>query len=45
MTGSLEAVEAGGMQFSVQERAELIEHLIDTMLPAPADPSMTALMA
>ena len=35
MTPSLEAVEAAAMQPSAEERSELIERLIDTVLPAP----------
>lgn len=35
MTRSLEAVEAAAMQLSPEERSELIERLIDTVLPAP----------
>ena len=35
MTATLEAIEAAAMQLSAEERAELIERLIDTVLPAP----------
>ena len=35
MTVSLETVEAAALQLSAEERAELIERLIDTVLPAP----------
>ena len=35
MTASLETVEAAALQLSTEERAELIERLIDTVLPAP----------
>ena len=35
MTASLETVEAGATQLSVEERTELIERLIDTVVPAP----------
>ena len=35
MTAALEAVEAAALQLSAEERAELIERLIDTVLPAP----------
>ena len=35
MTASLKAVEAAALQLSAEERAELIERLIDTVLPAP----------
>ena len=35
MTTSLETVEAAAMQLSPEERSELIERLIDTVLPAP----------
>ena len=35
MITSLETVEAAAMQLSAEERAELIERLIDTVLPAP----------
>ena len=35
MTPSLETVEAAAMQLSAEERSELIERLIDTVLPAP----------
>ena len=35
MTTTLEAVEAAALGLSVEERAELIERLIDTVLPAP----------
>jgi putative addiction module component (TIGR02574 family) len=35
MNASLETVEAAAMQLSAEERAELIERLIDTVLPAP----------
>jgi putative addiction module component (TIGR02574 family) len=35
MNASLEAVEAAAMKLSAEERAELIERLIDTVLPAP----------
>ena len=34
MTTSLETVEAAALQLSAEERAELIERLIDTVLPA-----------
>lgn len=35
MTASLETVEAAALQLSTEERAELIERLIDTVLPPP----------
>ena len=35
MTASLETVEAAAMQLSAEERGELIERLIDTVLPSP----------
>ena len=35
MTVSLEVVEAAALELSAEERAELIERLIDTVLPAP----------
>ncbi|HZE90400.1 MAG TPA: addiction module protein [Rhizobacter sp.] len=35
MTTLLETVEAAALQLSPEERAELIERLIDTVLPAP----------
>ena len=35
MTASLETVEAAAMQLSAEERGELIERLIDTVLPPP----------
>ncbi len=35
MTVSLEAIEAAALELSAQERTELIERLIDTVLPAP----------
>ncbi len=35
MNASLESVEAAAMQLSAEERAELIERLIDTVLPPP----------
>ena len=35
MTASFETVEAAALQLSAEERAELIERLIDTVLPAP----------
>ena len=35
MTVTLETVEATALQLSAEERAELIERLIDTVLPAP----------
>ena len=35
VNASLESVEAAAMQLSAQERAELIERLIDTVLPHP----------
>jgi putative addiction module component (TIGR02574 family) len=35
MNTSLETVEAAAMQLSAEERAELIDRLIDTVLPAP----------
>lgn len=35
MTITLEAVEAAARELSAAERAELIERLIDTVLPAP----------
>jgi putative addiction module component (TIGR02574 family) len=35
MNASLEAVEAAALQLSADERAELIDRLIDTVLPAP----------
>jgi putative addiction module component (TIGR02574 family) len=35
MNASLESVEAAALQLSAEERAELIDRLIDTVLPAP----------
>ena len=35
MTASLETVEAAAMQLSAEERGELIERLIDTVLQPP----------
>ena len=35
MTISLDSVEAAALKLSAEERAELIERLIDTVLPAP----------
>jgi putative addiction module component (TIGR02574 family) len=35
MNASLETVEAAALQLSAAERAELIDRLIDTVLPAP----------
>jgi putative addiction module component (TIGR02574 family) len=35
MGASLETVEAAALQLSVEERAALIERLIDTVLPPP----------
>jgi len=35
MTASFEAVEAAALQLTEEERAELIERLIDTVSPAP----------
>ena len=35
MTPSLETVEVAAMQISAEERSELIERLIDTVVPAP----------
>jgi putative addiction module component (TIGR02574 family) len=35
MTESLEAVQTAALNLSAEERAELIELLIDTVLPAP----------
>ena len=35
MTVSLETVEKAALQLPAEERAELIERLIDTVLPAP----------
>ena len=35
MTITLESVEAAALELSTEERAELIERLIDTVLPAP----------
>jgi putative addiction module component (TIGR02574 family) len=35
MSATLETVEAAALQLSAEERAELIERLIDTVLPAP----------
>jgi putative addiction module component (TIGR02574 family) len=35
MSASLETVEAAALQLSAEERAELIERLIDTVLPPP----------
>ena len=35
MNATLETVEAAAMQLSAEERAELIERLIDTVVPAP----------
>lgn len=35
MTITLESVEAAARELSAAERAELIERLIDTVLPAP----------
>lgn len=35
MNASLETVEAAALQLSAEDRAELIERLIDTVLPPP----------
>jgi putative addiction module component (TIGR02574 family) len=35
MSATLKTVEAAALQLSAEERAELIERLIDTVLPAP----------
>jgi putative addiction module component (TIGR02574 family) len=35
MNASLETVEAAALQLTAEERAELIERLIDTVVPAP----------
>jgi putative addiction module component (TIGR02574 family) len=35
MSATLETVEAAALQLSAEERAELIERLIDTVLPPP----------
>lgn len=35
MNTSLETVEAAALQLSAEERAELIERLIDTVVPPP----------
>jgi putative addiction module component (TIGR02574 family) len=35
MTPSLETVEAAAIQLCAEERSELVERLIDTVLPAP----------
>lgn len=35
MSASLETVEAAALQLSAEERAELIERLIETVLPPP----------
>ena len=35
MNATLETVEAAALQLSAEERAELIERLIDTVLPPP----------
>jgi putative addiction module component (TIGR02574 family) len=35
MNASLAAVEAAALQLSTEDRAELIERLIDTVLPPP----------
>ena len=35
MTASLQSVEADAMNLSADERAELIQRLIDTVVPAP----------
>ena len=35
MSASLETVEAAALQLSAEERAELIERLIDTVAPPP----------
>ena len=41
MTASLKTVEAAAMQLTANERAELIERLIDTVVPpAPLPPSV-----
>ena len=46
MNASLETVEAAALQLSVEERAELIERLIDTVLPpAPLHPAWEAEIA
>lgn len=43
MTNSLEDVEAAALQLSAEERAQLIERLIDTVLPAsPLHPAWAA---
>jgi putative addiction module component (TIGR02574 family) len=38
MSASLENVEAAALQLSAEERGELIERLIDTVLPPPPLP-------
>ncbi len=35
MNASLESVEAAALQLTAEERAELIERLIDTVMPPP----------
>lgn len=35
MNATLETIEAAALQLSAEERAELIERLIDTVIPAP----------
>ena len=44
MTASLEAVAAAALQLTAEERAELIEHLIDTVSP-PLHPAWEAEIA
>lgn len=43
MTDALQAVESAALKLSAQERTELIERLIDTVLPAqPLHPAWAA---
>lgn len=42
MTASLEAVAAAALQLTAEERAELIERLIDTLVQPPLHPAWEA---
>lgn len=45
MTITLESVESAALELSAEERAELIERLIDTVLPPPMHPAWEAEIA
>jgi putative addiction module component (TIGR02574 family) len=45
MSASPETVEAAALQLTTEERAELIERLIDTVLPPPLQPAWEAEIA